>query len=335
MADPTPAVAAFARVQRALAFLQMHPAGLNLGELAMELGYAEPQLRKDLIAFYSADIPPEALLGLQRPDSLQFLAPDGEDDEPGLAAFVRVVSSRAEAELGIDYLKADELSELHRAAQTLGEVEPNNKLLHAALATLEKQILGLADSEEQSGADPGKPSVLESLRIALEAQQLVRIHYSRAWQPGTYSREIAPYGLVRTRRGWELDAGPLSTGHIRTYLVDRIGSVAAVGESFTRPARLSELVAVDRAETPVELSLPQRTQWVADRFAERTEVLQGDKSDVALLAWFLPPVAERVGVVLAISGQGSFVIGPAEHASAGAVLATRLLDHHGLQGPDK
>lgn len=334
MPEPSAAVAAFARVQRALAFLQMHPAGLPLADLAKELGYPEARLRKDLISFYSADIPPEALLGLQRPDSLQFLAPDGEDDEPGSAAYVRIVSSRAEAELGVDYLKADELSELHRAARTLSEVEPSNTLLRAAIATLEEQILGMAVAESPAGADLAAQSggdVLATLRLAIEAQRQVKIHYSRAWEPGSYARDVDPYGLVRTRRGWELDAGPLSSGHIRTYLVDRMSSVELLETSFLRPPQLAELVDQDRAETPVELLLPQRTQWVADRFAERTEVLQGDQSDLALRAWFLPPVEERVGLVLAIAGTGAFVVTPGNLAATGATLADRLLDHHDLR----
>ncbi|MCH9816430.1 MAG: WYL domain-containing protein [Actinomycetia bacterium] len=330
MAEPTPAVAAFARVQRALAFLQMHPAGLPLADLAKELHVEEKQLRKDLIAFYSADIPPEALLGLQRPDSLQFLAPDGQDDDPGAAAFVRIVSSRAEAELGVDYLRADELSSLHRAAQTLSQVEPANDLLRSALATLESQILGVVTSDAESPGDRTDADVLPTLRLAIESQRQVRIRYSRAWEPGTYRRDVDPYGLVRTRRGWELDAGPLSSGQIRTYLVERITSVQLADTTFTRPDELARIVAQDRAETAVELNLPQRTQWVADRFAERTEVLQGDQSDLALRAWFLPPVEERVGLVLAIAGPGAFVIGPPQFAAAGSQLAAKLLEHHDL-----
>ena len=330
MPEPTPAVAAFARVQRALAFLQMHPAGLPLADLASELRVQESQLRKDLIVFYSADIPPEALLGLQRPDSLQFLAPDGQDEEPRSAAFVRIVSSRAEAELGVDYLKADELSALHRAAQTLSEVEPANTLLQSALATLEGQILGIVTTDDAPSEKRLDTDVLATLRLAIEAQLQVRIRYSRAWEPGTYSREIDPYGLVRTRRGWELDAGPLTSGHIRTYLVERITSVEIADATFERPDHLSRIVGQDRAETAVELNLPQRTQWVADRFAERTEVLQGDQSDLALRAWFLPPVEERVGLVLAIAGPGAFVIRPEPYSQAGSRLAVRLLEHHNL-----
>jgi proteasome accessory factor C len=330
-----PSALAFARVQRALAFLRNHPHGLPLRLLAEQLDLPEDRLRKDLISFYSADIPPQALLGLQRPDSIQFLAADGAEDEPKDAVLVQLVSARPETELGVEYLRADELAELYQVATSLRETEPSNAILSQAIGTLEEQFLGLghaSTAEAPLGTDPANiESTVELLRRAVDGRFLIRIEYSRAWEPGVFERDIEPYALKRTTRGWELDAGPLLDGKARTYIVNRIRSVVVTEERFETPAGIAGLLADERREEVVDLSLPQRTQWAADRFAERTEVLESDRSDVALRAWFLPPVSERVGLVLTIAGPDAFVIEPASLGDEGSKMATRLLRHHGLE----
>lgn len=335
MTSAPPSALSFARVQRALAFLRNHPNGLSLRLLADQLDLPEDRLRKDLISFYSADIPPQVLLGLQRPDSIQFLAADGAEDEPKDAVFVQSVSARPEAELGVEYLRADELAELYQVATSLRETEPSNAILTEAIGTLEEQFLGLghySTVEAEGGTDPTNiESTVEQLRRAVDGRFRIQIQYSRAWEPGVFVRQVEPYALKRTARGWELDAGPLREGHARTYIVNRIRSVVVTGEHFETPVGIAGLLASERREEVVDLSLPQRTQWAADRFAERTEVLQSDRSDVALRAWFLPPVSDRVGLVLTIAGPDAFVIEPSSLAEAGAQMASRLLRHHGLQ----
>lgn len=321
-------VQVFARVQRALAFLLKHPDGLPLAVLAEHLEVPEKQLRKDLIAFYSADIPPGMLGGLVRTDSIQFFADEGQEDDPRDAFLVRVVGQRPEAEMGVEYLRPDELADLYRAAQSLSEAEPDNSVLASAVSTLEEQLLG-SGSLEPADSEAERVSV-EQLHAAVDERRKVRIEYSRAWDPGVYTREVEPYALKRTMRGWELDAGPLQEGHARTYIVSRIRSVVLGRERFFRPPGIRELLAADRREQQVDLSLPQRAQWVADRFAERTEVLDSDRSDVALRGWFLPPVRDRVGLVLAIAGPDAFVIEPDHMSAVGVDLAGRLLHHHGL-----
>ena len=321
-------VQVFARVQRALAFLLKHPDGLPLAVLAEYLEVSEKRLRKDLIAFYSADILPEMLGGLVRADSIQFFADEGQEDDPRDAFLVRVVGQRPEAELGVEYLRPDELAALYGAAKSLSQAEPENSALASAVSTLEEQILGLGSLEPVDSETDS--SVVEQLRVAVDERRRVRIEYSRAWEPGVYTRDVEPYAMKRTMRGWELDAGPLREGHARTYIVSRIRSVIVGRERFDRPPGTRELLAAERREEQVDLSLPQRQQWVADRFAERTQVLESDRSDVALRCWFLPPVRDRVGLVLAIAGPDSFVIEPDDVAAAGADLAERLLHHHGL-----
>ena len=105
-------VGRFARMPRVLETLRAHPNGLPLTELATRVGVDPDELREDLMAFYTADT--ELLLGL-RPDVIEFLGSDGDDEDPNEAQAVRIIDARPAHELGVEYVDAAELaSGLHR-----------------------------------------------------------------------------------------------------------------------------------------------------------------------------------------------------------------------------
>lgn len=318
----------FARIHRVMAILHAHPNGLPLDTVAAELGVSEKELRTEILEYYATDIPAELLLGLNRADTIEFIAADGAEADPHLAPMIRAVSDRPEAELGVEYLRADELVALYEAGRSLVEVEPGNDVLRDAVAVLRETFLA-GTATTSTGPDPTAETAA-ILRQAIEFRRAVRIEYSRAWRPGVSRRVIHPYALHRTPRGWEVDAGPLAEGRARTYLLERIASVELLDETFEQPADISRILADERALTSVELSLPQRTQWVADRFAETTVVRTSDSDDLTVRAGFLPPVAERVGLILVIAGPDAFVLEPAQFADAGSQMAQALLAHHGL-----
>ena len=318
------ALESFARIHRVMAMLHSHPEGLPLDTVAAELGVPEQQLRTEILEYYATDIPAQLLLGLNRADTIEFLAADGHEADPHQAPVIRAVSDRPEAELGVEYVRADELVALYEAAHSLAEIEPGNQVLAEAVAVLGESFLGTPDYTADD-------TVAAVLREAMTSQRVVRIEYSRAWRPGVGSREIHPYALHRTRRGWEVDAGPLVDGRARTYIVDRISAAQPLDTTFERPPDLAGLLAAERAVVDIELSLPQRTQWVVDRFAETTAVLTSDADDLTVRAGFLPPVAERVGLVLVIAGRDAFVVDPADYQHSGARLAAALLAHHDLE----
>ena len=317
------ALESFARIHRVMAILHGHPDGLPLDAVAAELSIPERQLRREILEYYATDISSELLLGLQRADTIEFLAADGAEEDPHLAPVIRAVSDRPEAELGVEYLRADELVALYEAADSLAGIEPDNRSLADAVRVLGESFLATA-------AESRDDTVAAVLRDAVARRQVVRITYSRAWRPGVGTRDIEPYALHRTDRGWEVDAGPLVAGRARTFIVDRITSAEPLPQSFERPAGIERILADERAVVEVEMSLPQRTQWAVDRFAETTAVLTSDADDLTVRAGFLPPVAERVGLVLVIAGRDSFVLAPDVYSSAGADLARALLAHHDL-----
>lgn len=318
------AVESFTRIQRALAILSNHRDGLPLDALAAELQIDADTLRSEILQYYGTDIDSRHLMGLQRREVIDFMSADGAEADPHLAPVLRLASDAPESELGVQFLRADQLAALYEAARSLAQVEPGNVHLTSAVERLGRTFLAGIEAETDA---PDIPAIISG---AIDERRPLRIEYSRAWKPGVGVRVVHPYALVRTGRGWELDAGPLEDGRARTFIVRRIRSAEPVPGGFERPEGLAELLRAERRETRVELSLPQGQHWIADRFAERTEVIDSDADDLAVAAHFLPPVAERVGLVLLLAGPDAFVIDPDDYAEAGAELAQSLRSHHGF-----
>lgn len=324
MTPPSRYVERLAVLPRALAALSEHPAGLRIADLAAELGVSAEQLREDVLAYYRSDLVPFGIVSLRQP-VIEFVGPSGEDVEPAQAEVLRVVSDQPERELGVEHLAASELAVLYEAGQSLLALEPDNAELQAALDALRSSLLPV-ESRPAAGSDD---AFARTLAAAVQQRRQVRIVYARAWRPGVTERVVEPYRLVRTRRGWEVDAGPLDeAGMPRTFLVSGIRSVQLLDESFEPPHDLDARIARNRAVTAVELVVPQAARWVVDRFAERVAVLQEDERDVKLRADLLPPVRQRLGLVLVTAGPDAYVMEPAELRDAGRELARELLEYH-------
>jgi proteasome accessory factor C len=143
-------------------------------------------------------------------------------------------------------------------------------------------------------------------------------------------RVIDPYRVVSTRRGFEVDAGPLDRdGALRTFLISGIRDLDVLDETFERPEDLDARIAASRALTQVRVVVPRDRLWAVGRFAEQTRVVAADEH-LEVEADVLPPVAERVGLMMTTAGPGAFVVEPAWLAEAGPATASALLDHHGL-----
>lgn len=316
--------ARIARLPRVFERLAAHPDGLPLAGLAAELDVPAAELRDDLLAFYTADVSADWLLGLTRPDVLEFLGPDGSDVDPAEAEIVRFVEETGE--LGVEYVDAAELALVHTAALALLDLEPGNADLAGAIEVLTETLLGVpGDLAQVSDSHRSLPLLQE----AREQRRAARIVYSRAWQPGVSEREIEPYRLVQTRRGWEVDAGPADEhGRLRTYLLSNIREVTVLDREFTVPDDLAGLLAAQRATTTVRVLLPQEARWAADFYAEHVTLVQDDEESVVVDLDLLPPLERRVGRLLLAAGPAAFVVEPAALADAGAVLAEELLVHH-------
>ena len=325
----TPKYAArFGRLPAVLEMLLAHPDGVPLATLADEVGIPAEELREDLLAFYTADpLENDRMLGLWRPPVLEFLGPDGDGDiDPLEAEVVRAVNDRPTEELGVEYVDASELALVHTAAVALHDVEPDEDLA-AAIDVLTETMVGdprrparAAGVEPAAAAAPGGPAPpprgQDRLLPHLAARRLARV--------------IHPYRLVQTRRGWEVDAGPPdSAGRLRTFLLSGIRDVESLDQTFEPPTGLAAMLDAQRATTAVRMVLPHGSRWAADMYAETVTVLSADEDDAEVELALLPPLADRVGMLLLAAGSGAFVTDPPELANAGAVLAEELLMHHG------
>jgi proteasome accessory factor C len=336
-------VAGYARrlavLPRALGILELHPDGLPLADLAGELGVAPEDLREVFMAYYLADL--VALGSLSLP-IVEFVGPgadwtdegDVDDQSEGRAAvgpeWVRVLAADPEHELGVDHLTAEQLGSLYRAGTDLLALEPDNENLAAALEAF-ATALEPADTggDERRGA-----TTAQLMHRAAEDRRRVEITYSRQWHPGTTTRTVEPYRVVRTRRGWEIDAGPPDdVAAVRTYLVSGIVEARTTDKTFAPPADLDDVLTANRRPETVELVVPQDSRWAVDRFAESSEVVADDEDDVALRAQLLPPVAQRLGLLLLCTSADAFVTAPDALRDAGVDAARALLAHHKATAP--
>ena len=306
--------------------LELHPEGLPRSELAAELTTDPQSLRETLLAYYRIDL---VELGDLRLPVIELLGPGGDDEaDPAAATWVRVDTADPERELGVEHLSAEQLGQLYQAGTDLLALEPDNEVLRAAVRAFSTALF----PAEGTGWSGWKAAIAQQLHRAVAEQLRVRITYVRQWQPGRSERTIEPYRLSRTRRGWEVDAGPGDeAAPVRTFLVSGIETCEVLAETFDRPVEVDELVTAHRAPTSVQLVVPQTGRWAVERFAESVTVLDDDEEVVSLRAELLPPVEQRLGLLLLCCGPEAFVMAPAELRDAGAELARTLLHHHGAQ----
>lgn len=315
-----------------LSTLELHPEGLPLADLAAEAGTDTESLREVLLAYYCADL---VEVGDFDPPVIEFFNPgpdeqsgaSADDDDPATAAWVRVLSSNPAQELGVNHLTAEQLGLLHGAVSDLLALEPDNEVLRSALDVFDRALWPEQLATDPRG-DPREPVARDLYRAAQERRR-VRIEYVRQWRPGGGARVIEPYRLVRTRRGWEVDAGPADdVAAVRTYLVSGIRRHELLDEHFDLPADLDSVLAAQRTPSPVHLVVPQSRRWVVERYAEKVAVIDDDEDMVSLRADLLPPVRDRLGLLLLVCGPDAFVMTPEDLRDSGREVAERLLRHH-------
>lgn len=321
-----------AALPRALGILELHPQGLPLADLARELGVEPVDLREVFMAYYLADLVELDSFALP---VVEFFAPGAQDsddtddtDTEALSTegqWVRVLAADPEHELGVDHLTAGQLAALYEAGVDLLALEPDNATLRGAIEAFESAL----EPADKPLASQWGAGTAQALHRAAEEHRQVRIRYVRQWRPGSSDRVIEPYRLVRTRRGWEVDAGPADEfAAVRTYLVSGIVEHEVLDTTFAPPDDLDARLAENRAAERVELVVPQSSRWAVERFAESVTVLADDEESVSLQADLLPPVAPRLGLLLLCCGPEAFVMAPKALVEAGETTARLLLEHH-------
>lgn len=330
-AAPPNYVRRIARLPQVFELLAGRPGGLPLRSLADAVGATPDELRDDLLAFYGTE-PEDLLFGLGRPDVIDFCAADGSDASPENAEIVKLISARPGDELGVEYLDASELALIYTAAQALLEIEPDNEELRGAVDLLTQTMLSDSSVGASAAGTLGPRAwhaALAPLRSATEEHRRVRITYSNAWSSGVRDRVIEPWRLVQTRRGWEVDAGPVGEDNsIRTFLLSHIRSLDVLPETFEVPADADARIEHQRATTTVRVRVPHRARWAADFHAERVEVVADDELTATLDLELLPPVERRIGLLLLVAGEDAQVLSPPGLIAAGPALAAELLEHH-------
>lgn len=327
-----------ARLPKVFEVLGAYPDGLPVDELAQRVGVDSAELREDLLAFYAADLGPEWLMGLSRPEVLEFVGPDGVDEDPNHAERVRIVDPRPTEELGVEYIDASELALIYTAAQMELEAAWSQDLADA-VAVLEETLLPSKPNTSQSNTSqpdatatptalPGHDrEILARLQLARTEHRLVRIVYSRSWRHGVSERTVEPYRLLHTRRGWELDAG-VGDGELRTFLLTNIRSCELLDDAFAPLADLAERLTAQRATTTVRVRVPYQARWAADSYAEQVRVVAEHESAVELELALLPPLERRLGLLLLVAGPEADVIEPTALAGSRAELARELRQHY-------
>lgn len=290
--------------------------------VAEEVGLPPKKVRELLVEYFLTDEPDDRR-GWIPP--LEFLDASGEEADPRTAPCVRLTSDVVTNDLAFRYSPVTTWARTYRLARYQLHLDPENSLLEGALEKLGRVI----DDELRpcSAIERGDVGPARWDRAAKERTK-VAITYVRAWHPGTSRRIVEPYRVLRTRRGWEVDAGPPDeSGRIRTYLLSGIVEAEFLDESLELPAGLERLLAEQRRTTPVSFVVPLEELWVLERLAEGVEEIRRDAEDVSLRAHFLEPVRARVAAALVTAGPRAMVL-DRDLMEAGRELAAELLAHH-------
>ena len=340
-----------AGLPRMLQVLYYHPRGMRFADLAAEVGQPEADVRETLRVYYLTDLAYYLPDLVARPEVLEFFGRDefrgpelddpGEHDaeedpgehhgDPLTAPMVRLVANDPGTELGIAYTSASELARLYRLAYDASLLDPENEVLASAVHKLHA---GLLPSLRIVRPEPWDR--LSDVQAAIENRRRLRLVYALQREPVIEDIVVDPYWLIRTHRGWELDAGidhdvsgtGLDVDGIRTFIVSNVRELDVLDETFVPPADLAQVIKDFRVETAVVLDVPHDARWAVDKYAERVELIE-DRVDAARLrVHLLQPVRLRVGLMLVVGGPSARVLEPSELADAGRKPAQRMLKRY-------
>lgn len=327
------------RVFEALQILDLYPAGLALDDLAAVLGCKVSDIRADLAALNAgSDLGPDAGAGFvlflsEVPGDTGADVDSDESAEERDELFVEpedAVAVRLHGPSlyrGAGGLTVADLGAVLQQAQDLLQIDPADAAMARVVAEIRSRWLPGVTEVWRPGYE-GRYEHLLSQSIAEQRQ--VWIRYERQWRPGIVERRILPYELVRTHRGFEVDAAtPDEPTAIKTYLVDQIREAEALDETFERPPGVADLCAGHRRTTEVVIVVPRDREWAAEYLSEDV-VVEARDDETQLRLSVLEPVAERVGLVVIQAGADAFVAAPPELTHAAADVAGELWRHHGL-----
>lgn len=250
---------------------------------------------------------------------------EGPDPQPLVTDVVTFGPGMGGDSLGLHHQDAAALGPLLSAAQHLRALEPENLALGAAVDKLSSSML-----DTVTGQANFRARMAAVFNDAAATGHRMRITYSNTWVPKVDVRTIEPYLVRSTSRGYEVDAGPLdATGSPRTFLINQVRDWEVLAERFTAPPGVDAVLEASREQVAVTGYVPHEGLWAVFHWSERVDQGDSDGYGVMFTAWLLPPLAERVGLMMLLAGPDAYLddVGLDSHR---AELARELLAHHGL-----
>lgn len=325
------------RLFEALQILDLYPMGISLDDLAGVIGCTTDEIRADLSALNSgSDLGPDTRSGFvlflsKVPDvDVDHIDADDEDDDDLYVEADAAVAVRLHGDSfhhGAGGLTVADLGAVLQQAQDLLQLDPGDESMARVVAEIRSRWLpGVTEVWR-----PGFSGQYENLLAdAVKSHKHVWIRYERVWRPGIIERVIWPYRLVRTHRGFEVDAATEDDPQrIKTYLVDQIRQAELRAETFEPPGDVVALCDSHRRTTDVVIVVPKDREWTVEYLSEEARVEARDEETQLRLA-LLEPVDERVGLLIIQAGEDAFVASPAQLVDAPAKVADTLWEHHEL-----
>jgi predicted DNA-binding transcriptional regulator YafY len=306
------------RVLAVLELLQTH-AQLSGAEISSRLGIDARTVRRYIVTLDSIGIPITTRRGRDGGYALMAgfkLPPMMFTDDEALALSVGLLAARGMA-----------LAEAGPAAASA-----QAKLERIMPATLKRRVRAVSetvrlDLSARPGAPPSANAALVVLSSAALAQQRVLLHYEG--HGGVRSeREVDPYGLALRGGCWYLVGMCQLRGALRSFRLDRIGSIAARPVSFARPAGFDALAhlresmaGIERRhaiEVLLDTDLPTASSHFCDEigFFEPTDGGVRLRSQADDLDWFARQ--------LCAAPFDAVIVAPAELRLSVAALAGRI-----------
>ena len=313
-----------ARLPELLAVLAAFPDGLSLRDLADRFATDPETIEQDLTSLHELESWGWTF-DIFRTSVIEFAQPDEDSAAPAESTVVRLAGDGS-PRLGVEHISPGDLAMIYTAGVALLETDPNDTHLDEALSVIAETMYGEPGPEQHVGT---WNRFLPALQDAVEHCRRTRIVYSRAWREGVLEREIEPLRLVQTRRGWEVDAGPVGPeGNLRTYLLSNVRALEVLDETFDLPSHLDVRLAEQRSTTTARMVLAQDARWAADMYAEDVAVVIEDEDEFEADLELLPPAGERVALLMLASGPSSRLIEPTALLPEAVDVVRELIRHH-------
>lgn len=299
------------RLNRILAMLPwvMANPGATVEELCDRFGYTRNQLVSDLNTVFVCGLP-----GYGPGDLMVAYIDDDEVVVEMADYFARPVRLTAPEAIG--------LLASGRALLSSGQ---GSEVLRSAVDKLEAVLL--PRGEDAVVVELPDPPLVDVLRRAAAAGDVMRIEHTSVASGRTTVRDIEPWTVFGTLGNWYVSAFCRSAGAERVFRVDRIRSAVATGERFEPPA---EPPPPEVRYTPSEedvratIALGPRARWVADYYPVEV-VADDDERLVVRFSAADPKVAARLLIRL---GDSATLLDGEEVAAATADLRAAILGRY-------